>query len=108
MTPEHHEVPRSLGESLDRIASHLGAPAPNVLTTVFARWQELVGDSVADHAWPVSLSNGVLVIGVDQPGWATQLRYLAPELVRKLGSALAEGAVERVEVKVQRKRPERA
>jgi predicted nucleic acid-binding Zn ribbon protein len=101
------EIPRSLGESLDRIASHLGAPTAGVLTTVFARWEQLVGVAVADHAWPVSLSKGVLVVGVDQPAWATQLRYLAPELVRKLGSALPEGTVERVEVKVQRARPDR-
>jgi len=99
------EEPRPLAESLDRVARRLGAPSPSVLTAVFARWEEMVGAAVATHAWPVSLSNGVLVVGVDQPAWATQLRYLGPELLRQLGSVLPGDAVSQVEVKVLSKRP---
>ena len=99
------ENPRPLGESLDRIASQLGVPEASVLTTVFSRWEELVGPAVAAHASPVSLSRGVLVIGVDQPAWATQLRYLAADLVRKLSSSLPSGTIESVELKVLRRPP---
>ena len=99
------EEPRPLAESLDRLAQQLGAPSPGVLTAVFARWEEMVGDSVAAHAWPVSLSHGVLVIGVDQPAWATQLRYLGPDLMERLSSVLPGDAVSQVEVKVLPKRP---
>jgi predicted nucleic acid-binding Zn ribbon protein len=96
---------RPIGESLDRLAKSLGVPGSSVLSSVFTKWDELVGAGVSAHAWPLSLSRGVLVVGVDQPAWATQLRFLAPELVRRLGAALPDGAIERVEVKVQPERP---
>jgi predicted nucleic acid-binding Zn ribbon protein len=71
-----------------------------VLTAVFSRWEELVGPAVAAHARPLSLSRRRLVIGADHPGWATELRYLAPELLRRLAAAAGPGQIERVEVKV--------
>jgi hypothetical protein len=43
----------------------------------------------------------VLVIAVDEPGWATQLRYLESDLLGRLAGALGEGVVERVEVRVR-------
>ncbi|MDP9074202.1 MAG: DUF721 domain-containing protein, partial [Actinomycetota bacterium] len=83
-----------------RLADRLGAPKPKVLTTVFSRWEEIVGATVAAHAWPLSLSQGVLRIGVDQPAWATQLRFLGPDLMKRLASATGDDAIESVEVKV--------
>lgn len=89
-----------MGDSLAGWARRLGAPPPEVLTTVFARWEQIVGPAIAAHAWPLTLSRGVLKIGVDQPGWATQLRFLGAELVEKLTAAAGEAAIERVEIKV--------
>jgi predicted nucleic acid-binding Zn ribbon protein len=71
-----------------------------VLTGVFGRWEELVGPAIAAHAHPVSLSHGVLVIGTDQPGWATQLRFLGPDLLQRLSAVADDGQIQRVEVKV--------
>jgi predicted nucleic acid-binding Zn ribbon protein len=92
--------PRPVGESLDGMARKLGAPKVSVLNAVFARWEEIVGPSVAAHARPLSLRAGVLVIGTDQPGWATQLRFLGPDLLSRLASIAGDDAVERVEIKV--------
>ena len=46
-------------------------------------------------------SSGVLVVGVTEPGWATQLVYLESELLGRFQEALGEGVVDRVEVRVQ-------
>jgi predicted nucleic acid-binding Zn ribbon protein len=78
----------------------MGAPQASVLASVFARWEEIVGPAVAGHARPLSLRGHVLVIGTDQPGWATQLRFLAPDLLGRLAAAVGDGAVERLEFKV--------
>jgi predicted nucleic acid-binding Zn ribbon protein len=94
-----------VGESLEKLASRLGAAAPTMLATVFARWEEIVGPSVAAHAWPISLLDGVLVIGVDQPAWASQLRFLGADLQRRLADLADDDSVRQVEVKVQPKRP---
>lgn len=94
------DLPRAIGESIDRAAAALGAPRASALHTVFVRWPELVGPAIAAHARPLSLKDGLLTIAVDQPGWATQLRYLDASLKAQLTDALGEGVVSRVELRV--------
>jgi hypothetical protein len=40
-------------------------------------------------------------VAVDDPAWATQLRWLEADLVTRLGEVLGEGEVARIEVRVQ-------
>jgi predicted nucleic acid-binding Zn ribbon protein len=93
--------PRPVRESLDAFARRLGAPEAGPMAAVFAHWNDIVGESVAAHARPLSLVRGVLVVAVDQPGWATQLRYLATQVIERIGEVAGTGLVERVEVRVQ-------
>lgn len=99
--PDRDAPPRPLKDSLDRFARQLGASEAGPLATVFAHWDEVVGESVAAHARPLSLVRGVLRVAVDQPGWATQLKYLAPQLVERINEAAGAGLVERIEVRVE-------
>jgi predicted nucleic acid-binding Zn ribbon protein len=82
------------------LAKSLGAPAPSILSAVFDRWEEIVGASVAAHAWPLRIHDGVLRIGVDQPPWATQLTFLGPELLRKVAAVAGDTTIDKVEIKV--------
>ena len=91
-----------MGDSLDEVAKRLGAPGARSLSAVFGHWDEVVGASVAAHARPISLRDGVLRVEVDEPGWATQLRYLAPEILRRCADVAGPGVVVSVEVKVAR------
>lgn len=93
--------PRPLGEVLDQVVRSLGAPSTKALRSVFSEWDDVVGEQVAAHARPLALDGGRLVVGVDEPGWATQLRYLEPELLAQLREALGEDAVTRIEVRVR-------
>ncbi len=102
LPPRGEDVdPRAVGESLDRIARSLGVPAARALTGVFDGWEELVGPSVAARTRPLRIDGGALVIGVDDPAWATQLRWLEADLVARLAPVVGEGAVTRIEVRVQ-------
>jgi predicted nucleic acid-binding Zn ribbon protein len=93
--------PRPIGESLDRVARSLGGHGAAMLGAVFSHWADVVGPVVADHSWPVSLAGGVLVVGVDEPIWHTQLTYLQADVMERLGSVAGAGAVTRVEVRVR-------
>jgi predicted nucleic acid-binding Zn ribbon protein len=93
--------PRRVGESIERLAGRLGAPSVPALKVVFGHWAEVVGPAIAEHATPVSLTDGVLVVMVDEPGWATQLKFLTPEVIRNLEAQIGSGAIERVEVRVR-------
>ena len=95
--------PKSLKASLDRVARTLGGPDAGSLSGLFGRWADIVGPQLAAHARPLSLSSGVLVVAVTEPGWATQLTYLESELVGRFREALGEGVVDRVEVRLRRK-----
>jgi predicted nucleic acid-binding Zn ribbon protein len=85
---------------LPRFARRLGGTTPAVLSAVFTRWEEIVGAPVAAHAWPVSVRQGVLVIGVEHPGWATELRFMTADIAARVAAVSGIEAVERVEIKV--------
>ena len=65
---------------------------------VFARWPELVGDEVAAHSTPETFADGKLVVRTDSTAWATQLKLLAPTVVRRLNEDLGDGTVTVLEV----------
>ena len=98
--PGEDPGPRPVGESLDRVASRLGIPRAATLHRVFGAWPELVGERVAAHARPRWLRDGVLGVAVDEPAWATQLRYLEGDLLARLAERLGPGAVTRIDVRV--------
>ena len=70
---------------------------------VFGRWEESVGAAVAAHVQPVKLDGSVLVVEVDDPAWATQIRFLEATLRERLRE-VAGASVERLEVRVSRRR----
>ena len=94
--------PRPLSSSLERVARRIGGPRAATLGAVFSHWGDIVGEVVADHVKPVSLVDGVLRVVADQPAWATEARFLGPEIVRRCEAVTGDDAVRRVEVKVAR------
>jgi predicted nucleic acid-binding Zn ribbon protein len=65
---------------------------------IHVRWREIAGDELAAHAEPVRLHGGVLVLRVDSPLWATQVRYLSGDLADRANTVLGQGTVARVTV----------
>jgi predicted nucleic acid-binding Zn ribbon protein len=52
---------------------------------------------------PLKLDRGVLVVQVDDPAWATQMKFLERDLLDRL-TAAGSGPVERVEIRVKKSR----
>ncbi|HSL59377.1 MAG TPA: DUF721 domain-containing protein [Acidimicrobiales bacterium] len=94
-------APRPLGEGLERVLRGLGAPPVDVLAQVFAAWPELVGEAVADASHPLTLDDGRLVVAVDDPVWASQLKWMSADLIARLGARLGDGHVRTIEVRVR-------
>lgn len=92
--------PRPLAASLDRLTASFGAPPASVLTAVFGSWPGLVGEGVAAHAQPLSVRRGVLSVAVDDPAWATQLRWLEAELLARLAEVAGPGVIREIRVRV--------
>lgn len=90
--------PQPLGPVVENLVRRHGWETPLQHQGVFARWAELVGTEVADHCTPESLADGKLVVRTDSTAWATQLRLLAPTLVRRLNEQLGHGTVTVIDV----------
>lgn len=76
------------------------ATSARALGTLFSRWTDAVGQAVADHARPVLLDGERLLVEVDEPGWATQLRFLEADVLERLRS-VAGLQVSRFDIRVK-------
>jgi predicted nucleic acid-binding Zn ribbon protein len=99
------DEPVAFTDSLDRLVRSLrgGAAGRAEVGGVFGRWEDAVGPTVAANVRPVRLEHGTLLVEVDDPAWATQVRFLAGDVTRRLAE-VAGVTVERIEVRVGRPR----
>jgi predicted nucleic acid-binding Zn ribbon protein len=79
--------------------THLAAPKADVVEQVFSDWQRLVGEVIAAHTRPKKIANGVLFIEVDDPAWASEMRWMSEELLERISTMLE--TVEITEISVQ-------
>lgn len=91
--------PQPLSRAVDRLITDRGWQTPAAIGGVVARWAEIVGTDVAAHCEPRSYDDGVLTIATDSTAWATQMRLLASELVRRLNSELGHRTVTKINVR---------
>jgi predicted nucleic acid-binding Zn ribbon protein len=99
--------PIRISDSLTGVVRSLRGPVQTTVPTValggvFGRWSEIVGEPVAAHVQPVKLDGDRLIVEVDDPAWATQLKFLEDALrVRLLDVAGA--AITKFEIRVKRR-----
>ena len=91
--------PEPLNTAIDALIDSHGWREPAAAGSVFGRWAEIVGPELAAHTRPDSLSGRELTVTADSTAWATQVRLLAAQLVRRLNAELGDGSVERVKVR---------
>lgn len=94
--------PVPISSSLDGVVRSLRGPSRTAVSGVFGRWDEAVGAQVAAHVRPVKLDEGVLLVEVDDPAWATQVKFLAPTITQRLDE-VAGVRIDRIEVRVDRR-----
>lgn len=93
--------PVPISRSLDSIMKSLRGTDRIQIGGVFGRWDDAVGPNVAAHVRPVRLDDGVLTVEVDEPAWATQVKFLSGTIISRL-DAVANVQVERIDVRVAR------
>lgn len=103
------EDPVPLRDTMDQVVRALrgggggassSTTSARALGTLFSRWTDAVGQAVADHARPVLLDGERLLVEVDEPGWATQLRFLEADVLERLRS-VAGLQVSRFDIRVK-------
>ncbi|MBZ5735549.1 DciA family protein [Nocardioides sp. TRM66260-LWL] len=90
--------PQLLDATFSRLVRDRGWALDLRVHGLFARWPEVVGAEIASHCTPESFVDGRLLVRTDSTAWATQLRLLTPQVMRRLAEELGEGAVTTLEV----------
>jgi predicted nucleic acid-binding Zn ribbon protein len=88
--------PQTLDAALTRIIDDRGWQVDLKVASMFARWADLVGPEIGAHSRAESFADGKLVVRTDSS--ATQLKLLAPSVVRRLNDDLGHGTVVVIEV----------
>jgi predicted nucleic acid-binding Zn ribbon protein len=94
--------PRPIDSSLDAVSRRLGISDLRGIGRLFARWHEIVGPGMAEHVQPLRLDKEALVVSVDHPAWATQVRHLGEELLDRVAEEAGVTRPLRLEVRVRR------
>ena len=88
--------PQPLGATLRTWVASAGAGADLTKASLFGRWPQIVGTDIADHCEPVSLVDGELLVQAESTAWATQIRMLSGQLVRRINDEVGERSVKRI------------
>jgi predicted nucleic acid-binding Zn ribbon protein len=93
------EDPQPLLSAIDGLLEGRGWQQQAAMGSVFGRWADIVGQDLAAHTSPDSFADGELAVRAESTAWATQVRLLAPMLIRRLNDELGDGWVRRVKVR---------
>ena len=90
-----------LSTELNSLLARLGSEPAAVVSSAFTDWATLVGEHVAQHVTPIKLEHSRLVVEVSEPSWATQMRFLEPQLLATLSTTTRSNIVG-IDVRVKR------
>lgn len=90
--------PVGLSRLMNNLMRSRGWTEPVAVGSVLARWAEIVGADVALHAVPESYENSTVVVRCDSTAWATQLRLMQHDLLKRFDAAVGHGVVTTIKV----------
>ena len=100
--------PSPVGEVLERVFNKLSIDKKLKELKALKLWEEVTGEKISRHSFPLFVRKGNLFVRVDSSGWLTQLTYLKPEIISRLNERLREGSIKNIyfrlgEVKKEKK-----
>jgi hypothetical protein len=81
-------APAPVGDALQQFLDRRGWGERLTGATASQRWDQIVGADLAARCEPVRLAGGTLVVRAESQVWATQLRYLLPQLAANANEVL--------------------
>lgn len=88
--------PQNLSSVMERMMAARGWKEPVAVSAVLARWDELMGQDVAEHAKPEKYEDSTVTVRCTSTAWATNLRMMTSEIIKKFDRELGEGVVTQV------------
>lgn len=88
--------PNSVGFALTNLIRDRGWEQDLSRSELFIAWAEAVGPAVADHARPIELVDGVLVVKCDSTAWATQLGLMRSTVLTSIVNRFPDAGVDSI------------
>ena len=90
--------PRPIKDSLRAVTSGFGSRGRAI--DLGERWAQAVGEAIAAHAQPERLEAGRLIVVVDDPAWATELRYHSSRILAALNAETGAATISELRLRV--------
>lgn len=95
--------PRRLSDVLGRVMRQMRVSDQKSAISLFSQWTSIVGESVAQHVVPIRLEKRKLTVEVDDPMWATQMKFLEHRVLSTLQEHIGD-EVDSLDIRVRRSR----
>jgi hypothetical protein len=92
--------PQPVGDALTALVRQRGWEEALRNATLWSRWSDIVGETLAERCQPVRLRRGVLTVRAESQAWATQLRYLTTQLRERTAEVIGGQPVSEVTITV--------
>ena len=96
MPEEKKDSMTSLKDILDILLSGDKLPFNPDDSEIWNVWEDVVGQTIADHARPSNIRGKKLRVYVSEPIWLQELEFAAETIKEKLNKELGRNAVEKI------------
>ena len=92
------DEPTSIAENLTELVAKKDWQSGLAEGNLFLQWPTIVGEKIAEYSQPLTLLDGCLTIQGSTTAWATQLRLLAPDLLKTIQQSTPGALVEELKI----------
>jgi predicted nucleic acid-binding Zn ribbon protein len=97
---EKGQEPVHIGNVLNNLLRVFHEKANGDLALVWQRWDETVGETIAQNARPAVFKGRLLYVNVTSSPWIHQLQFLKQDIISKLNVALGNKVVNDIKFKI--------
>lgn len=90
--------PQKVGGVLAKLMGETGWADGLAVGDVMNRWDEIVGDDIAEHCHPETFEHGALVLRAKSSSWAAGIRALASTLISRIEEEVGRSVVTEIKV----------
>lgn len=87
---------RSLEESLKTLIKEYNLEKTIRQSSVFEKWDKVVGPRLREVSQPVKMEHGKLVVKVESAVWRNELQYLLPQIQHDLNEEIGSKVVKKI------------
>ena len=96
MSEEKKDTMTPLKDILNGLLSGANLPFNPADAEIWDIWEEVVGQTIAEHARPSNIREKKLRVHVSEPIWLQELEFVAETIKEKLNRKLGRNAVEKI------------